>query len=220
MSRLAHPASTNPEAGTLSHRRIWEALDALALRHGMSPSGLAKRAGLDATTFNRSKRKTNDGRLRWPSTESIAKVLDATGSSVEDFLGLSAGPLASALPRIEFEAAQKDPTLFDERGAPSGERWSAAVLPHLDDAGAFALEITGDDLLPVYRAGDLIVVSPHAPVRRGDRIFMKPHAAPPAIAELRRQSGRILELRSLDPAARAVSVEQADWLARIVWCSQ
>ena len=46
----------------LSHAQIWNALDRLAERNGMSPSGLAKKAGLDATTFNKSKRITNDGR--------------------------------------------------------------------------------------------------------------------------------------------------------------
>ncbi len=63
----------------LSHDQIWGAIDALAERYRMSPSGLAKRAGLDPTTFNRSKRVGADGRERWPSTESLAKVLAATG---------------------------------------------------------------------------------------------------------------------------------------------
>ena len=72
----------------LTHPQIWRALDALAARHGMSPSGLAKLAGLDPTTFNKSKRGTVNGKLRWPSTESIAKVLGATGATLEDFVAL------------------------------------------------------------------------------------------------------------------------------------
>ena len=64
---------------TLTHEQIWTALDRLAERSGLSPSGLAKRAGLDPTTFNKSKRITSDGRERWPSTESVAKALGATG---------------------------------------------------------------------------------------------------------------------------------------------
>lgn len=69
----------------LSHERIWSLIDALAARNGLSVSGLAKRAGLDPTTFNKSKRIANDGRLRWPSTESLAKILDATKTDVVDF---------------------------------------------------------------------------------------------------------------------------------------
>ncbi|HHY50341.1 MAG TPA: helix-turn-helix transcriptional regulator, partial [Alphaproteobacteria bacterium] len=70
----------------LTHRAIWDALDALAQRHGLSTSGLARLAGLDPTAFNRSKRVSKDGRERWPSTESIAKVLEATSESFDQFL--------------------------------------------------------------------------------------------------------------------------------------
>src|ERR1700682_3464291 len=72
----------------LTHDQIWTALDRLAQRAGLSPSGLAKRSGLDPTTFNKSKRATPDGRERWPSTESVAKVLAATGSSIDSFVQL------------------------------------------------------------------------------------------------------------------------------------
>ena len=72
----------------LTHEQIWGALDRLAARAGLSPSGLAKRAGLDPTTFNKSKRVTSDGRERWPSTESLAKALAAAGSSIETFVRL------------------------------------------------------------------------------------------------------------------------------------
>ncbi len=76
----------------LSHRQIWTAIDALAARHSLSASGLARRAGLDPTTFNRSKRAGSDGRLRWPNTESIAKILEATGSTMDEFIGLMREP--------------------------------------------------------------------------------------------------------------------------------
>src|SRR6266581_2164471 len=72
----------------LTHDQIWTALDRLAGRAGLSPSGLAKRAGLDPTTFNKSKRVTSEGRERWPSTESVAKALAATNSSIDSFVQL------------------------------------------------------------------------------------------------------------------------------------
>jgi phage repressor protein C with HTH and peptisase S24 domain len=46
----------------LTHGKIWTAIDALASRYGLLPSGLAKRAGLDVTAFNPSKRVTTEGR--------------------------------------------------------------------------------------------------------------------------------------------------------------
>jgi phage repressor protein C with HTH and peptisase S24 domain len=72
----------------LTHGQVWGALDRLAERAGLTPSGLARRAGLDPTTFNKSKRITPDGRERWPSTESLAKALAATGSSIDTFVQL------------------------------------------------------------------------------------------------------------------------------------
>src|SRR4051794_21815137 len=74
-----------------NHRSVWGAIDALAVRHGLSPSALARKAGLDATAFNPSKRHgpEPDNRPRWPSTESIAKVLAATGETLDTFVGLA-----------------------------------------------------------------------------------------------------------------------------------
>ncbi|TIO63069.1 MAG: helix-turn-helix transcriptional regulator, partial [Mesorhizobium sp.] len=69
----------------LSHDRVWAAIDALAERYSLSASGLARRAGLDSTAFNKSKRLSSDGRPRWPSTESLAKIIEATGASLEEF---------------------------------------------------------------------------------------------------------------------------------------
>src|SRR5262249_372910 len=77
-----------PQAPRMKHDDIWRALDTLAAENGLSASGLARRAGLDPTTFNPSKRRMQDGRARWPSTESVAKVLEATGASLEAFTAL------------------------------------------------------------------------------------------------------------------------------------
>src|SRR5882724_247819 len=70
----------------LTHEQIWTAIDRLATHARLSPSGLAKRAGLDPTTFNKSKRVTGKGRARWPSTESIARALTATGVNIDTFV--------------------------------------------------------------------------------------------------------------------------------------
>ncbi len=69
-----------------THAQIWQGLDALASSQGYSPSGLAKLSGLDPTSFNKSKRVSPDGKPRWPSTESLSKVLAATNITMSDFV--------------------------------------------------------------------------------------------------------------------------------------
>jgi orotate phosphoribosyltransferase len=72
----------------LTHEQIWTAIDRLASTNGYSPSGLAKHAGLDPTSFNKSKRMSPDGKPRWPSTESISKILNVTDVTMQNFISL------------------------------------------------------------------------------------------------------------------------------------
>ena len=69
----------------MNHYQIWHAIELFAKEHGLTCSGLAKRSGLDPTTFNKSKRQSVFGQPRWPSTSSISKILSATGASAQDF---------------------------------------------------------------------------------------------------------------------------------------
>src|SRR5580704_16031670 len=144
----------------LTHDQIWTALDRLAERAGLSASGLAKKSGLDPTTFNKSKRITPDGRERWPSTESIAKALGATNSSIDRFVQLigDSAQTVQSVPLLGFALAAND-SHFDDGGFPAGKGWSEMALSHADDEHAFALEISGDAMKPAYRDGDIIVVS-------------------------------------------------------------
>ena len=70
----------------MTHDQIWSAIEKFAYEHGMSCSGLARSSGLDPTTFNRSKRWSQFGQPRWPSTSSIAKILTSTGKKITDFV--------------------------------------------------------------------------------------------------------------------------------------
>jgi phage repressor protein C with HTH and peptisase S24 domain len=207
----------------LTHGQIWTALDRLAERAGLSPSGLAKRSGLDPTTFNKSKRITADGRERWPSTESVAKALAATNSSIDTFvqlIGDSARAMQS-VPLLGFAQAAAG-GYFDESGFPSGRGWDEVALPWADDEHAFALEISGDQMRPAYRDGDVIVVSPDTPIRRGDRVVVKTRAGEVMVKEMKRRTAKTLELQSLNPnqADRTLAAGDVEWIARIVWASQ
>ena len=217
----------------MRHDDIWRALDTLAAENGLSPSGLAKRSGLDPTTFNPSKRRMPDGRARWPSTESVAKVLDATGASFDAFAGLVGGAraLASAqsigrqgvrrIPLIGMAQAGTE-GFFDDGGFPVGGSWDEISLPEVSDANAYALEISGQSMEPVFRDGDLVIVSPAAPIRRGDRVVARTLAGEVMAKELARRSARRVDLKSLNPAHpdRSFDLSEIAWLHRIVWASQ
>jgi phage repressor protein C with HTH and peptisase S24 domain len=207
----------------LTHEQIWTALDRLAERAGLSASGLAKKSGLDPTTFNKSKRITADGRERWPSTESIAKALAASSSSIDAFvqlIGDNARTMRS-VPLLGLAQAASDGA-FDDGGVPAGKGWDEIGLPAIDDEHAYALQISGDQMQPAYRDGDVIVVSPSTPIRRGDRVVVKTKAGELMLRELKRRTTRTLELQSLNAnqADRTLAAADVAWIARIVWASQ
>jgi phage repressor protein C with HTH and peptisase S24 domain len=208
----------------LTHAQIWSAIDGLAKRSGLSPSGLAKRAGLDPTTFNKSKRITADGRARWPSTESVAKSLAATGASIDQFVALitEAGqPTAEAVPLIGFAEAGSG-GYFDDGGYPAGKGWDEIPFPAVDDEHVYALKISGESMHPAYRDGTVIIVSPSASIHRGDRVVVKTRDGEVMAKELRRKTAKSLELKSLNPEHpdRTFTAEEVLWVARIVWASQ
>ncbi len=209
----------------LKHAEIWRAIDRMAEKQGMSPSGLARRSGLDPTTFNKSKRITKEGKQRWPSTESVAKILTATGDSLAEFVAQmgedNASVLAQRIPVIGYAQAGEE-GYFDDAGYPTGNGWDEVLFPQIGDLHAFALEINGDSMEPIFRVGDTIIVSPRAGIRRGDRVVVRTRDGEVMAKELTRQSARKVELVSLNKAHsdRSLDVEEIDWIARIVWASQ
>jgi len=208
----------------LTHTQVWTAIDTLAERHGLTASALAKKAGLDPTTFNKSKRKTADGRLRWPSTESVAKCLAATGSTIEQFvkyISPNGDEPKRAIPLIGMAQAGVG-GYFDDGGFPTGTGWDEIGFPAVGDEHAYALEIAGDSMMPLYRDGDIVVVSPSSATRRGDRVVVKTKNGEVLAKELKRVTGKIIELKSLNPdyPDRTIELENIDWMSRIVWSSQ
>ena len=217
-------AKTPKAPRMLTHDQIWTALDRLAERAGLSPSGLAKRSGLDPTTFNKSKRVTADGRERWPSTESVSKALAATNSSIDTFVQLigDTARTVQSVPLLGFAQAGAG-GYFDDGGFPAGKGWDDEVgLPSVNDEHAYALEISGDQMKPTYRDGDVIVVSPGTPIRRGDRVVVKTTGGEVMVKELKRRTAKTLELQSLNPnhVDRTLAAADVAWIARIVWASQ
>jgi phage repressor protein C with HTH and peptisase S24 domain len=209
----------------LSHERVWAAIDALASRHGMTASGLARKAGLDATSFNKSKRVSPEGRERWPSTESISKILRATGATLEDFLRLvepSGSLRRSMIPLIGMTQASAGKIFTDEGLPAGGPGWDELEFPDFGQEKVFALEVTGDTMAPLYRDGDVLIVSPTASTRKGDRIVVCTTGGEILAKELKRRSAKTVEMASFtkDQEDRVIPTEEVAWIARVMWARQ
>ena len=209
----------------LSHAKLWKALDALAQREGTSPSGLARRAGLDATSFNRSKRfgPGEPPRPRWPSTESLMQVLAATGISLGAFAALAddAPPEPRAIPLLGMAQAGAD-GFFDDAGLPLADGWEQTDLPRVKDS-LLSLQIAGDSMTPLYREGDKVIVDREATdVRKGDRVVVRTTGGETLAKEIAALNAREVTLASINPAypPRALPRRDILWMARILWVSQ
>ena len=210
----------------LKHADVWRAIDRLAQEHGLSPSGLARRAGLDPTTFNKSKRVTREGRPRWPSTESISKIPVGDGIMFAQFVdhvanGSDEEAYVHRIPIIGLTQAGTE-GMFDDVGFPKGTDWDQIAFPDIHDRHAYALEITGTSMEPCYRGGDIVVVSPGADIRRGDRVIVRMVDGATLGMVFLRQTATRLELQPFTPASaeRVINTEEVLWVARVVWARQ
>lgn len=203
----------------MKHEDIWRAIDVLAAQRGLTPSGLARAAGLDPTTFNPSKRFAADGRPRWPSTESLSRALEATGASLDDLAAVISGG-GRSIPIVGLARAGAD-GFFDESGFPVGAQ-ETIRFPGLGRERVYALEIAGDSMAPVFRPGDLVVVQPGANLRRGDRVVVRTRAGEVLAKELGRRNEQSVELISLNPdyPPRVLAAAEIEWMSRIIWASQ
>lgn len=221
----------------LTHQQIWSAVDKLAGKLEMSVSGLAKRAGLDPTTFNRSKRYTGAGRERWPSTESIAKILKCTNTSVQEFIDLIQGKRSSGLDgsisyREPIKKHKSVPVIgfaqagvggyFDDGGFPVGGGWEEIDPPGDIKENSYALKVSGDSMLPLYRTGDVLIVDPNSTVHKGDRVVVKTREGEILAKTLEHKTSSQVNLKSLNSEHPDLifQLTELEWIARIVWASQ
>ncbi len=209
----------------LTHEIIWRGIDALADKYNMTPSGMARKAGLDPTTFNKSKRVSADGRARWPNTESLSRILEATGADFADFVALTDGhetvPPVCQVPILSFGQA-RDCGNFDGHGRLNNGGWDSVPVNMLQQQNAFALAIDNNVMAPVYRAGDIIVLSPDARINRGDRVVMKTGTGEIMAKQMLRVSTRQVEVLPINTSMSSdiIFVRDIQWMTRIVWASQ
>jgi phage repressor protein C with HTH and peptisase S24 domain len=205
----------------LSHEDVWHAIDRLAEKQGLTPSALARRAGLDPTAFNKSKRISKGGKPRWPTTESLSKILSATGCTLFQFVALvhepADSPSTRSMPTLLVTRAGQARHFTDD-GLPIGEAWADKPMPAVAHDNAFALEVSGDTLAPAARDGDRLIIAPDAKVRRGNRVVVRTRDAQLLIGILRRLSASRIEVAPLSMPENPVRLEpqHVQWMARIV----
>ena len=217
----------------LSHDRVWAAIDALAARYSLSASGLAKRAGLDSTAFNKSKR-LSVGRAAALALDRIAGQ-DHRGDQL--FARRIHRRWSKAAPRPPQAAADAAPTRAAARLCPGRRRrllrrCRLSGRPGLGpgraagaaDEGSYALQVQGDSMLPLYRNGDVLIVEPGAVTcARATASSSRPTRGEVMAKVLRApdRQNRSCWSRSI-PSIRTATLPMRDveWVARIVWASQ
>ena len=132
-----------------THQQVWDAIEALARARGWSLSRLAVRAGLDPTALNRSKRTGFDGKPRWPSTETLAKLLSATDVSLGEFCRLVERPPEASGNGEQAQGLRgnillvEDDSVFRESSAKELRR--AGYIVHIAADHRGALDILDDE---------------------------------------------------------------------------
>lgn len=207
----------------MQYNQIWNAVDKLAKSRGLSPSGLAKIAGLDATTFNKSKRSRPDGKKRWPSLESLNKILETCHISFEDFYKLGADypsvkDTTETVPYIRFSDIDENINIYD--GNVNTENWGKISFP--DSQNAYAIDIDTNEFAPFYRINSVIIVAQNSDIRRGDKVVIYQNCGNVIIGEFVRRTAQTIELNNIAQPQSDISVKIANIriIQRIIWASQ
>lgn len=207
----------------MQYEQVWNAVDKLAKMQGLSASGLAKKAGLDATTFNKSKRIRPDGKKRWPSLDSINKIMEVSGITFEQFYSLletdSALKFTPSVPFIKFSQLGEAPLISNKELVTA--EWNQVRFPDNKEK-LYAIDIDNDRFAPFYRNGTLLIVSKNSEIRRGDRILIMDKDGVVMVKEFIRRTASSLETTDINNNRRESSLTLSDILLvnRIVWASQ
>lgn len=207
----------------MKYEIVWSAVDNLAKSLGLSPSGLAKKSGLDATTFNKSKRIRPDGKNRWPSLESLNKIFEYCNICFEDFYKFGdksyQNENLNMLPMCKISE-------FMEKNAIYGSEidtndWEAINFPD-GMRNFYALELDSDQYAPYYRFGTTLILNKNPDVRHNDRIALFMNDKTVVLAEFIHRKPKTMELRDLNDAEKIISLplNSIRLINRIVWASQ
>ncbi len=206
----------------MQYNQVWNAVDKLAKMQGLSPSGLAKKAGLDATTFNKSKRLRPDGKKRWPSLESINKIIEVSGITFEQFSHLGDDDdkviqLNNVIPFIKLSKL-KNCDIYQKQVVT--DDWEKIRFPDANE-NLFAVEICGDKFSPLFPDGSVLIVCKNSEIRRDDKIVIFKTDGSVDIRKFVRRTASTLEVVDMnDSKELSVPISDIRLINRIVWLSQ
>ena len=207
----------------MKYEEVWEAVDKLARQNGLSPSGLAKKAGLDATTFNKSKRIRPDGKKRWPSLDSINKILEVTNTSFEDFYNFSTSEesveFRNFIPYTKFSKLKKLNAF--KKSSVDTSSWNHLKFPDYSD-DLYAVDIDVSDYEPFYRPSSIIAVAKNSEIRRGDRVLVILNDGRTLFKEFTKRTASAVELADIfnQDELDIIKIRDIKIINRIVWASQ
>ena len=112
--------------------------------------------------------------------------------------------------------------ILDAAGFPQGERWEEMEVPITDDRQAYVIELDQDVVPPVYRSGDMLVVSPSSSIRRGIACWSAGATVRIDIGILLRRTAQRVAWPTFpgEPGDRGLPVADIAWMARVIWVSQ
>lgn len=209
---------------SVNHKSLWRGLSRLADERRITKAELARRAGLCGGRLSGGGEWGNK-KLRWPSTETLAAVLDSVGMTLGQFaamIGDVGPPAEERMPLITWQQAQAEGYFNAIRTPTLTGAWDSMLRPRVMSQDAYAIQLVDDTLFPTYRDGDILIACPDAPIRRGDRVLVHTDANEVLGKEVVVwRNGRLL-CHSLNPLAPNHPLTPESILAvhRIIWVSQ
>ena len=208
----------------LTHENLWIAIDTLARINGFSTSGLAKKAGLDPTIFNKSKRISIDGRLHWPTTESIAKILVVNKSSFGQFASIVHDKAGQGdyinLPQAKLSGLQGKTAFIN----PNGHIDPDLRIKHIDSTGidsqSFTVKINTNSYAPMFEKKSSVIATTNGGIRKSDIAIIALTSGKNIIAKIHKLSSHIVEINLLEDSNETHSIilnKDILWMARILY---
>jgi transcriptional regulator with XRE-family HTH domain len=225
ISRSYQPVVDRPVAGRYPEAvqsSVGANIRRLRERAGLTQVALADR--LDVT--QPSVWKWEHDRSGLPEAATLFKLAKALDCTVEDILaGIDREYEAAKRERLGLETQDPDGRPVDlvvvteGDAAPSAESRrgpsAGASVPRprdLRDPLAYAVRVRGDSMLPVFRPGMIVIVSPRLPVEMGDEAYVHLRTEERLLRRVRKTAGGYL-LESTNPAYPARVIRQRDLAA-------